>query len=208
MNDTNKGKASGRPRAFSKEKALKKALQVFSVYGYEGASLSKLTEAMEINSPSLYSAFGDKEQLFLTALDHYCRFHYSNAKKILFSETDTYCAFEKLLKELAEALANDISMTGCLVVNSTVNNNSHNQIIAQRLKERHGDNERLMVSRLKKGIADGDIPENTNCLAVARFINGIRQGAAVLARGQQSQQAVKDLIDQSLIGLKAMLGKA
>lgn len=207
MNDTNKGKSSGRPRAFSKEKALEKALDVFCVYGYEGASLSKLTEAMGINSPSLYSAFGDKEQLFLSALDHYCIFHYRTAKEILFSEADTYKAFEKLLKNQAEALADDISMTGCLVVNSTINNNSHNENIARTLKSRHGDNEALMVARLEKGIADGDIPEHTNCLAVARFINGIRQGAAVLMRGQQSKQAVRDLVDQALVGLKAMLGK-
>ncbi len=205
MNDTNIGKITGRPRSFSKEKALEKALEVFCEYGYEGASLSKLTSVMGINSPSLYSAFGDKEQLFLTALGHYCFFYYDKAKTILFGEPDTFKAFEKLLRDMAQAFADDISMTGCLVVNSTVNNNTHNQEIAKRLRERHADNEKLLVSRLEKGLADGDIAECTNCLAVARYVNGIRQGAAVLIRGQQSQQAVNDLIDQALIGLKAML---
>ena len=46
-------------------------MQVFWQKGYEGASLTDLTEAMGINRPSLYAAFGDKEALFRKALDRY-----------------------------------------------------------------------------------------------------------------------------------------
>src|SRR6266404_2363210 len=61
----------GRPRAFDIEKTLERALQVFWEKGYEGSSLSDLTEAMGINRPSLYAAFGNKEALFRKALDRY-----------------------------------------------------------------------------------------------------------------------------------------
>ena len=61
----------GRPRAFDIEKALERALRVFWEKGYEGSSLSDLTEAMGINRPSLYAAFGNKEALFRKALDRY-----------------------------------------------------------------------------------------------------------------------------------------
>src|SRR5438477_3862431 len=61
----------GRPRSFDKEKALDAALQVFWRTGYEGASLAALTAAMGIEKPSMYAAFGDKEQLFRAVLDHY-----------------------------------------------------------------------------------------------------------------------------------------
>ena len=59
----------GRPRAFDSEKALEKALEVFWRKGYDGTSLADLTEAMGINKPSLYSAFGNKEQLFIKAIE-------------------------------------------------------------------------------------------------------------------------------------------
>src|SRR5205807_8821420 len=62
---------AGRPRSFDKEKALDAALQVFWRKGYEGASLAALTAAMGIEKPSMYAAFGDKEQLFRAVLDHY-----------------------------------------------------------------------------------------------------------------------------------------
>src|SRR5258706_6469288 len=63
--------AMGRPREFDVEKALDLALQVFWRKGYEGASMADLTETMGITKPSLYSAFGNKEELFRKALDRY-----------------------------------------------------------------------------------------------------------------------------------------
>src|SRR6478735_11501824 len=61
----------GRPRAFDPDVALERAMHVFWAKGYEGASLSNLTRAMRINRPSLYAAFGNKEQLFKKVLDRY-----------------------------------------------------------------------------------------------------------------------------------------
>src|SRR5260370_38786729 len=62
---------TGRARAFDPDLALERAMHVFWAKGYEGASLSDLTRAMRINRPSLYAAFGNKEQLFRKVLDRY-----------------------------------------------------------------------------------------------------------------------------------------
>lgn len=63
--------AGGRQREFDKAQALESAMHVFWQKGYVGASLTDLTGAMGINKPSMYAAFGNKEKLFVQALDHY-----------------------------------------------------------------------------------------------------------------------------------------
>src|ERR1041385_6690476 len=62
---------TGRPRAFCLDEAVAKAMPIFWRKGYEGASIADLTEAMGINAPSLYAAFGSKEGLFRAVLDRY-----------------------------------------------------------------------------------------------------------------------------------------
>jgi AcrR family transcriptional regulator len=63
--------AGGRPRSFDGDVALDRALEVFWRQGYEGTAISDLTKAIGINAPSLYNAFGNKEQLFVKVLDRY-----------------------------------------------------------------------------------------------------------------------------------------
>src|SRR5262249_35563071 len=62
---------SGRGRQCDAGGALDRAREVFRARGYEGATLPELTRAMGINRPSLYAAFGNKEQLFRKAVDRY-----------------------------------------------------------------------------------------------------------------------------------------
>src|SRR4051794_32394754 len=66
-------RARGRPLSFDREAALDKAMHVFWEKGYEAASIADLTAAMGITPPSLYTAFGDKEHLFLEAIEAYGR---------------------------------------------------------------------------------------------------------------------------------------
>jgi len=63
----------GRPRAFDREAALDSALRLFWTRGFEGTSITDLTEALDINPPSLYAAFGSKDELFREALGLYGR---------------------------------------------------------------------------------------------------------------------------------------
>lgn len=64
-------KSRGRPRVFDMDEALDMALKIFWARGYEGASIAELTETIGVSKPSLYAAFGNKEELFYKALMRY-----------------------------------------------------------------------------------------------------------------------------------------
>ena len=88
----------GRPRGFDAAEALDKALHVFWKHGYEGTSLSDLTEAMGINRPSLYAAFGNKEELFRRALDRYAEKGPGAVHRKALAEPTARAVVERLLE--------------------------------------------------------------------------------------------------------------
>lgn len=63
----------GRPRAFSEEDVLRRAMETFWTAGFAATSLDDLSEATGLGRPSLYAAFGDKESLYLKALAFWTR---------------------------------------------------------------------------------------------------------------------------------------
>src|ERR1700678_627485 len=60
-----------RPRNFSREGVLEKALPVFWKHGFADASLQELEKATGVNKSGLYSEFSGKEELFLESLRYY-----------------------------------------------------------------------------------------------------------------------------------------
>src|SRR5215467_221122 len=105
----------GRPRAFDRDQALELALDVFWREGYEGASLSDLTEAMGINRPSLYAAFGDKQGLFRKVLDRYFDGPAAYMREAL-NQPTARAVIEQLLQGTADLLTNRHNPKGCLSV--------------------------------------------------------------------------------------------
>src|SRR5438067_5604399 len=105
----------GRPRSFDIDKALDRALQVFWHKGYEGTTLSDLTQAMGINRPSLYAAFGNKEALFRKALDRYGEGPAAYVRAAL-EEPTARAVAERLLLGTVEGLTDPGHPTGCLMV--------------------------------------------------------------------------------------------
>ncbi len=92
----------GRPREFDVDQALDRAMVTFWHYGYLVTSLDELTQAMQIIRPSLYAAFGDKEQLFLKTIDRYAEHFAARAVKALEAEPDAWRAVKALLNTVVD----------------------------------------------------------------------------------------------------------
>jgi AcrR family transcriptional regulator len=109
----------GRPREFDLDEALERALLMFWRHGYEGTSVSDLTEANAITRPSLYAAFGSREELFRRALDR-CEERTASFLSASLEVPTARAVAEGLLRGAANFHADSSNPPGCLMVHGTL----------------------------------------------------------------------------------------
>ncbi|WP_332817695.1 TetR/AcrR family transcriptional regulator [Sphingopyxis sp.] len=170
----------GRRLEFDPEEALAAALLVFWERGYDGASLTALTEAMGINKPSLYARFGNKEALFLKALDLYEREWLGYTRIALQAETAKGVA-EALLFGALKSQADHRWPAGCLSLHSTMPSGGQISSVRSAAMERRIASETALVERFKAAKAAGDLPDPIDPVALARLLWTIAQGLCLQA---------------------------
>jgi AcrR family transcriptional regulator len=188
----------GRPREFDADVALDKALHVFWQRGYEGASLTDLTEAMGINRPSLYAAFGNKEELFRRALDRYAERGPGRAMREALTEPTARRVVERLLGNVAIALTDPCNPRGCLAVQGALTCGEASDAIKQELCKRRSEAEQTLRERLERAKAEGDLASDADPAQLARFVSTITQGMSVQAAGGASRDDLLRVVDMAM----------
>jgi AcrR family transcriptional regulator len=187
----------GRPREFCVDEALAAALRVFWSKGYEGASLSDLTEAMGITRPSLYAAFGNKEALFRKALDLYEREKLAYVGEALAAPTSRAVA-ERLLYGALEMQTSECEPKGCLRVISSVACGAEAESIRAEVLLRRASSQTALKERMERAKAQGDLPAHIDGEGLANYLGAILQGMAVQAGGGASREQLRTLVETSL----------
>ncbi len=187
----------GRPREFDVDYALAAALRVFWSQGYEGASLTDLTEAMGITRPSLYAAFGNKEALFRQALDLYEREKLAYIGPAIAAPTAKGVA-ERLLQGAVDTFTNDCEPRGCLRVITSTACGTEAQCIRDEVLERGKKIHALLVKRMARAIAEGDFHSPTDPEAITKYLTAVLQGMAVQAGAGSTKEDVQAIVDTTL----------
>ena len=189
-------KPRGRPRSFDREGALEQAMEVFWSKGYEGTSISDLTEAMGINPPSLYAAFGDKERLFLEAIE---RYQASRGASCPYCEEATARgAVEKLLTYMAEELTSSEHPRGCMMMMAAATSSSASVELQAALAKRRLEARARMKERIEHGIKDGDVPRGTDAGALADFYSTIVTGMSLQARDGATRKSLMATVERAM----------
>ena len=162
----------GRPREFDVDEALAAALRVFWTKGYEGASLSDLTEAMGITRPSLYAAFGNKEALFHKALDLYEREKLAYVGEALAAPTSREVV-ERLLRGALAMQTSECEPKGCMRVISSVSCGPEAESIRADLVQRRQSSQRALCDRMRRAKEEALSAIAAYCSAVGRSVTAV-----------------------------------
>jgi AcrR family transcriptional regulator len=175
--------------------ALDQAVRVFWKNGYEGTTLPDLTTAMGINRPSLYAAFGNKETLFLKAVDRYVE-----NNRGLFSESleqpTARATVEHLLRGVIGKPDPD-KIRGCLLVQGLACGDS-NELIRQELALRRNAIELALRQRFQRAITEKDLPSDANPVALAKYVVTFQQGLAVQSASGTNRDELLAVVELAL----------
>jgi AcrR family transcriptional regulator len=171
---------SGRIREFDAEAALDRALEVFRARGYEGASLEELTAAMGINRPSLYAAFGNKEELFGKALERYRTGAMSFLEDALRQPT-ARAAVEALFAGFIDMQRCCQKERGCLFVSGALACGPDGEPVRRELAQFRQATVAALRKRFDRAVKEGDLPKGSDSATLGRYVATVLNGLAVQA---------------------------
>lgn len=179
----------GRPREFDRTDALNKAMKLFWQKGYTATSMNDLYATMGIKSPSLYAAFGSKEDLYDEVLQHYEECVAPHIWGGMESEPSPKKAIAQWLERSAETLTRSDLPHGCMVTLSSVASEGHERLGA-RVQQLRNSGYELLKARLSEAQQCGELPPSTDIDALTRLYVSIQQGMSIQARDGASRETL------------------
>lgn len=186
----------GRPSKFDRQQALQQAMLCFWQHGYEGTSISRLTEAMGINAPSLYASFGDKKQLFLQAVELYLSLGQADADGL--ERLSAKMQVHQLLSKLVVLYTGQETPAGCLVGTSALSVAAGAEDIQAAMAQIRQHSQAQLQAQIQQDISCGLLPADTDAEALADFTMATMQGLSTLARDGASRARLQSVVELSL----------
>jgi AcrR family transcriptional regulator len=184
----------GRPAAFDRAVALQAAMKLFWERGYEGTSFDELIAAMGVSASSFYNSFGSKEALYCEATRSYLEWSGQWFFAILNDPSiDTKTAFARLFEATAEEFTRGDHPLGCMISLAGTHCPPGMSNIRDMMAEHRAFSESAMAARIRKGVANGEVPEDADCDMLAAYCSAVARGLAVQARDGASREKLAQI---------------
>ena len=187
---------TGRPLSFDRDAALRQAMLTFWRHGYETTSVAELTAAMGVSAPSLYTAFGDKKQLFLEAMRLYAGDPADMERMIAVAPTALHAARELMTAAIA-TYTGEATPRGCMLASATASGSAAADVQHAVADIRRGIECCLRV-RIERDIKDSVLPPGTQAAPLAGLVLAVTQGMSVLARDGASRTSLLAMVEAAL----------
>jgi AcrR family transcriptional regulator len=192
-------RARGRPRAYDPVTALTGARDAFWRQGYAGTSLDVLSDATDMNRPSLYAAFGDKRSLYLQTLDRYIAAADAGIERTLSGE-------HSLEQELHRFYENALSLyleqgqppRGCYLLSTATTEAAQDPEVGKKLLNGLRGFERALEVRLNYAKTAGELNASADPAALAMIASAVLHTIAIRARAGESRVALMAIADTAI----------
>jgi TetR/AcrR family transcriptional repressor of nem operon len=190
-----------RPRSFEEGAVLDQAVQLFWERGYEGTSLADLETHLGLGRQSLYNAFGDKQTLFLKALERYQRIVAEKRFGHLTAPGAGLDAIRAFFKATVELLTAPGPRRACLIANTILERGSQDADALLRCNHARSELERGFRRTLAQAKARGELPEGLDVEATATLLVIQSYGLNVLAKTGATAEELHSAVEVLLAGL-------
>ncbi len=184
----------GRPYEFDRNETLTKAMDVFWEKGYKATSIDDLVDRMGIQRGSIYNTFGDKHELFLSAVEHYGDVVTSRTLKVLEADGSAVENIKKFLDVIVNTPP-DRRSKGCLISNTVVELAPHDEEVANVVKAIMKKIQSAFQKCLERAVEAGELPETTNTRVLSNFLATSTHGLIVTGKSTPDKKQLKDVVD-------------
>lgn len=182
-----------RPREFDTTEALSQAMQVFWSKGYEATSLSDLVDAMGLSKSSFYDTFGSKHEVFLAAIEHYKNTVTRQVATVATLEAPARRLIAGLFERAVSRITEKDGRRGCFLNNCCVEVALHDPQAAKLVGGGFGIMEDTFFALIERGKKEGDIAEDKDARALARYLTSSLNGLMVVGKANPDPKALAEI---------------
>ncbi len=186
----------GRPRAFDLDAAVDRALELFWRQGYAATTVTDLTAAIGINPPSLYKAFGSKQELFERVVQRYAELN-DRVVQVALAGPDVESIVRQFLTGVIESATEPGCPAGCLTIQGGTACRDGEHEITDLLAALRRATQDALEHRFEQLSAEGGLRADQSASALARYVATVGQGLAVQAGGGATRAELMTVVELS-----------
>lgn len=190
-----------RTKDFDENEVLSKAIQLFWFKGYNGTSMQDLVDALGISRSSLYDTYTDKHTLFVKALESYQITGAAKIQEIIDHTESAKETVKKMLELATNDLVCDKQQKGCFMVNAEIEVAPHDTEISALVCKNDQQMEDAFYRVIQKGKDSGEIKNQQDALALARFMLNTIKGMRVTAKSTTDKAIFDNIISINISAL-------
>lgn len=181
----------GRPRKFDEDEALNGAMLLFWEKGLSATSLDELSLAMNMNRPSIYNAFGNKDEIYRKALDRFCGQLDQGMEETLGSIPKLRDALNQFFVRALEVYCGTSPAMGCLMMCTAPTEAFTHPQVGEDLKGLISRLDDGFAKRLRRAKKDGELSDDVQIDLTASLLQATLQTLALRARAGVSRQKLR-----------------